>query len=131
MDQTLYHIILRTTALTLSLVLLFISGIISPLTKELSLDTGSYLASSIGIQASVTPTEINSLSAQLEEKNRELSAREIAVSLKESDAQSEMSTFILSTALFILLVLLILNYVLDYIRAKERRVISQVYEQAA
>ena len=119
MTDSLYHKFLRVCALTLCFVLLFVSGIFSPVTKELSRNTGSYVASAIGINASVLPNDVNTLSAQLMERQKELDAREIAVSLKESTAEkSDMSTFILSTILFIILVLIVLNYVLDYIRGK-------------
>lgn len=131
MEQSLYHILLRTSALTLSLVLLFVSGVFSPVTQQLSQDTGMYLASTIGIQASVPVTEINTLSAQLEQRNVELSQREVAVTLKENESSTDTTTFILSVVLFVLLVLIILNYVLDFMRGREVRKTPQTYEQVA
>ena len=122
MNTNVYHILLRTSALTLALVLLFVSGLVSPITKEISSDTGIYLATAIGMNASVLPNEYNSLNAQLEERASELASREIAVSLKEQQrTTSEISTFVLSAILFVILVLLILNYVLDYLRAREKK----------
>jgi hypothetical protein len=121
MENSLYHKFLRICALTLSLVLLFVSGIFSPITKQLSDDAGVYVATAIGINAAVMPTEVNTLSAQLLEREKELSEREIAVDLKEAQAKSsDLSTFILSVLLFILLVLIVLNYALDYIRGKQK-----------
>ncbi len=131
MEQSLYHILLRTSALTLSLVLLFVSGVFSPVTQQLSQDTGMYLASTIGIQASVPVTEINTLSAQLEQRNVELSQREVAVTLKENESSTDTTTFILSVILFVLLVLIILNYILDFMRGREVRKTPQTYEQVA
>ncbi len=123
MSDSLYHKFLRVSALSLALVLLFVSGLFSPVTHELSLNTGSYLATAIGINASVLPTDVNTLSAQLVQRQQELDAREIEVSLKESSAHSgDTSTFILSIILFIILVLIVLNYVLDFTRG--RRLLS-------
>jgi len=131
MEHSLYHILLRTSALTLALVLLFISGIFLPVTSQLSQDTGKYLASTIGMQASVPSTEINTLSAQLEQRSVELSQREVAVTLKENQSSTDTTTFILSVVLFVLLVLIILNYVLDFMRGRSIRKSPQVYEQVA
>lgn len=123
MTSTIYHKLLRITALTLALVLLFISGFVAPITKELSKSAGSYLATAIGMQASVVPTDMNTLSAELEERSRELTQREIAVSLKEEQG-SATATYVLSIILFILLVLIVLNYVLDFMRARTQAAIK-------
>ena len=106
-SDSMYHILLRTMALTLALVLLFVSGVLSPVTKRISDDTGAYLANAIGMNASILPNEINTLSAQLEQKTQELNQREIEVTLKEQVADTgDVSTFVLSVLLFVLLVLL-------------------------
>lgn len=121
MTNTLYHKLLRMCALTLAFVLLFVSGVFSPITKELTSNAGSYVATAIGMNAAVLPTETNTLSAQLQERERELTQREIAVNLKEStEGNSDMVTYILSVLLFVLLVLIVLNYLLDYLRAKQQ-----------
>jgi hypothetical protein len=126
MTNTLYHKLLRISALSLALVLLFVSGIFSPITKELSSGAGNYLATAIGINAAVLPTDVNTLSAQLAERDKELTQREIAVNLKESSAQTGgVSTYILSVLLFILLVLIVLNYLLDYLRTKQKELNEQ------
>lgn len=120
MTDSIYHKLLRVCALTLGLVLLFVSGVISPITQQLSVNTGSYLATAIGINAAVLPTQTNTLAAQLQARDSELREREIAVTLKESAQESgDASTYILSILLFILLVLIVLNYALDYVRTKE------------
>ena len=128
MEKSVYHVILRISSLTLALVLLFESGLLSPLTKDLSHQAGRHVASVIGINASVAPTELNTLTAQLTQREQELREREIAVQLKEesSSESTDMSTYILSILLFILLVLIVLNYALDYIRTKQSQ-----YEQTA
>ena len=125
MTETLYHKLLRIAALTLCLVLVFVSGIAAPITKELSRGASTYVATAIGMNAAVLPTEVNSLSAQLQAREQELNQREIAVELKESAvSQSDMATYILSILLFILLVLIVLNYVLDHLRSRQQELSS-------
>ena len=126
MKNSMYHVLLRVSALTMSLVLLFVSGIVSPVTKQLSENTGQYLANVIGVGASVAPNEYNVITARLTEQEQALKAREaalfereIAVNLNtETTSGSDRTTFLLSGILFILLVLIVLNYVLDYIRKR-------------
>lgn len=132
MKNSVYHALLRICALTLSLVLLFVSGILSPITKQLSGDAGSYMANAIGMNASVPINEINTLSAQLAARDQELSDREIAINLKEATAGTgNITTFIMSVLLFILLVLIVLNYALDFIRNKPVTVARKQHEQTA
>jgi len=122
MTDTLYHQLLRISALTLAFVLLFVSGIISPITKELSKGAGTYIATAIGMNAAVLPTDVNTLSAQLQQRDQELTQREIAVSLRESEpSKSDMATYVMSILLFILLVLIVLNYVLDFMRVHSKQ----------
>ena len=132
MQNSVYHVLLRVCALTLSLVLLFVSGVLSPVTHQIAQDTGLYLASVISMNASVPPNEVNTLSAKLEQRNVELAQREIAVSLKEKNANnSQTSTFVLSILLFALLVLIVLNYVLDYFRATPKVIVTRANEKMA
>ena len=130
MQGTMYHMLLRTSALTLALILLFDSGLLSPLTKRISQDTQQYVATAIGVGASVPPTEINTLTAEITKKNQELVQREEAVKEREiavgivddepvKQADSDISTYILSVLLFIIIVLIVLNYALDF--ARERK----------
>ncbi len=132
MRNSMYHIVLRTSALTLAVTVLFVSGVLSPVTAELSRDTSAYLATAIGMNASVLPNEINTLSAQLENRSQELAQREISVSLQEQAVGgTNTSTFVLSVLLFILLVLIILNYFLDYMRMHSQRAKIVQIKQAA
>ena len=118
-QNSVYHVLLRISALTLALVLLFVSGVLSPVTQQIAQDTSNYLANVVSASASVPQNEVNTLSAGLAKRNVELTQREIAVSLKEKNSDnSGISTFVLSILLFIILVLLILNYALDYLRSK-------------
>lgn len=125
----MYHMALRTSALALALLLLFDSGFVSPITKELSDGAQRYLANAVGATASVEPTDLSMMTAELTERQRELDARETALSEREMNIGlgttgggtdgSDISTYILSVLLFIILVLIVLNYALDF--ARQRR----------
>jgi hypothetical protein len=108
-------------------VLLFDGGFVFPVTKLLSDTTIVYLSSvGAGVFASVPPTEINSLTAQITEQQRALDAREAALKEREiatrnfnTSAETDYSTYILSTILFILTVLIVLNYAMDWARVRK------------
>ena len=123
---------LRVSALTTAIVLLFVSGIVSSGTKDLAVNTQMYLANAVGMQAQVAQNEVNTLSAELLKRDSEITEREIAVTLKESNQNTgDLTTFILSVLLFILLVLIILNYILDFLRNRKLVVVEQQYEQVS
>lgn len=122
---SLYHICLRTTAVIIALVLVFDSGLITPVTKQLSFETQRFLANGVGIHAGVAPTELNEFTAaltakeqELAERERALAEREISVDLARASTDQNPSTYILSALLFILLLLIMLNYALDFYRAR-------------
>jgi hypothetical protein len=126
MSETMYHRVLRVSLVICALVLLFESGLVSPVTKQLSQETHQYLANAVGVGASVDPTELNSLTSELTKQKLALQAREqalkereIEIGLASGQSTDETSTYVLSGVLFILLVLIILNYTLDYLRARE------------
>lgn len=129
MRVSIYHRFLRVSLLVMTAVLVFDSGILVPSTKQLSDTTYLYLAnvgSSVG--ASVAPNEINSLSAQIAEQKKELDLREAELNEREikarefgSDTQSDYSIYIISAILFIIIVLLMINYVLDFKRVRSYR----------
>jgi len=120
------------------MILLFDSGLMSPVTKEISYNTQQYLASAIGMKAQVQPTELSLLTAEmtkrehlLTQREADLAAREISVDLETGNqGTSGVSTYILSVLLFVILVLIVLNYVLDYMRLRER-VIRNTHENMA
>lgn len=127
--DSLYHKCLRIGALTLSLLLVFVSGLLNDTTAELAKLTTSQMANAIGISVGVAPTELNMMTAELTAWERTLAdreaaivEREIAVGLNTGNGQSttDWSTFILATILFILLLLIVLNYALDYMRRQPR-----------
>ena len=125
MQETLYHSVLRIGMLVVAILLVFDSGLFSPVTKQLSQNTQHYLGQAIGVYAGVESTELNTITAALTAKETELSnreqaieEREIAVGLTNGESSSVDSTFILSVLLFIILVLVITNYILDYRRGR-------------
>ncbi len=128
-QNSLYHSALRISILVSAVALLFVSGLVSDVTSQLSEDTRLYLSSVVGASASVEPTELNTYTAQLTSKERDLEAREMALLDREINvgisngviSNTSVSTYVLSGVLFILLVLILLNYTLDYLRIKEER----------
>lgn len=112
---------------------MFESGLLSESTARVAEGTHAYLANAVGMSASVQPTELNTLTAELTAKQRELDAREaalrereIAVDLNSGAVSSNTSSYVLSSILFVLLVLIILNYALDYLRSREEREVQPV-----
>jgi len=127
MKDSLYHIVLRTAALTLAFLLVFDSGLLSGVTARISQDTQMYLATAIGMNAAVESTELSEYTAELAARDRvltqreeEVAAREIEVGIVEREGSTDYSTYIISLLLFVILVLIVLNYVLDYVRAREQ-----------
>jgi hypothetical protein len=110
--------------------LVFDSGLIAPVTAELSHTTQSYLANAVGVSVAVEENELNSITAELTRREQELAQREQELEQREievgvggtSEANASganMSTYVLSAILFILLVLVSLNYAFDIARARK------------
>jgi cell shape-determining protein MreC len=125
-----YHSFLRIAMMVTAFALVFDSGILFPVTKQLSDVTISYVASvGASMNASVPENEINALSAQIAEKQRELDAREALLNEREissrsfgaSESNTDYSTYIISVILFILTVLMVLNYAMDWVRVRQLR----------
>ena len=124
-----YHSFLRVSVLVTALVLLFDGGFVIPVTKQFSDITITHVASvGSSVLASVPPNEINTLTAQIAEQQRILDAREAALREREiasrqydGASETDYSTYIISTILFILTVLLVLNYAMDWARIKSYR----------
>lgn len=125
---SMYHRILRVSALVLALVLLFVSGLISERTAQLAEHTQWYLANAVGVSVGVPENEYNTITTALTKREHELDQREEALLQREIDVgirssadstvSSLDSTLLLSGVLFILLVLIVLNYVMDFLRAR-------------
>jgi len=65
MHRSLYLSILRVSSLTVACVLTFQSGIVTPVTRQLSDTTYLYLAQSTRVVAQVEKNELNTLSEEL------------------------------------------------------------------
>ncbi len=128
-SNSLYHSLLRIATAVVAVMLVFEGGLLSPVTAQLADQTELYLANAVGVSVGVAPTELNQMTAALTAREQELNERELALSQREievgindggSIAGFDSGTFVLATILFILLVLIILNYALDYARGRER-----------
>lgn len=127
MRNSHYHRVLRVMAVVFALVLIFDSGVVSESTARLANGTQAYLATAIGVGASVQKTPLSEYTAELTSRERELDAREAALREREikvnlndgTSGQNDYSTYILASILFILLLLILLNYTLDYLRIRE------------
>ena len=127
MNGSLYLSALRVSLLTTAVVLIFDSGIVSPVTKQLSDNTLLYLAQTASVVARVEQTEINTLSEDLRKRSEELDAKEAALRTIEArtygaSTEPDYSTYILSLILFILTLLIVLNYILDWHRVRSERI---------
>ena len=125
-QDSMYHRALRVSAVVCAFVLLFESGLVSESTAYLSMNTHQYLANAVGMSAQIEPTELNSLTAELTRQKKELDERESALKDREiaiglNGRPNETSTYVLASILFVLLVLIILNYTLDFLRARQQR----------
>ena len=125
METSRYHKVLRVSLVITAIIFLFDGGFISPITKSLSDNTIQYLGSAAsGVFAQVEPNELNTLTAELTKRERDLALREAAIQEREiesrdfGDVGDDYSTYVLSIILFILTVLIVLNYILDWMRIK-------------
>ncbi len=124
-STSVYHRILRISAVVVAFVLVFESGLISETTAQLSQTTELYLANAVGMSASVEPTELNQMTAQLTAQKtlldqREAALREREINIEFGSGGTDYSTYVLASVLFILLVLILLNYTLDYFRYRDQ-----------
>lgn len=134
MSESMYHSGLRIAVVVCTLLLVFDSGLVSNATAKLSDNTTSYLANAVGVSVGVAPNEFNQITAALTAREQDLNAREMAIAQREIEVQlqggnatpTDTSTFILATILFILLVLIILNYTLDFVRQRERETVTRL-----
>lgn len=127
MKDSNYHRVLRIAAIVFAFVLIFDSGLVSDSTARLSNGTQAYLTAAIGVGAGVEATELNKITSEITTRQRELDAREVALREREIEVGlneggiigSDYSTYILASILFVLLLLILLNYTLDYLRLKQ------------
>jgi hypothetical protein len=125
---SLYHRVLRTSAVVTTLILAFESGVVVPRTAVFSLATEQYLANVVSMTASVAPNEVNTLAADLKKKSDELNAREREINARAQDTtivSTSSFTYVLIAILVGQTVLILLNYFFDYRRGKRRQIQTQ------
>lgn len=129
MDQSqLYRSLLRVGAVVTAFVLVFQSGLVDERSAQLFETSSHQLGAMVGMSASVQPTETNMFTAELTrqqnvlaEREQEIAQREIELGLDVGESAADPTiTYILAAILFIQLLLIVLNYGLDYLRARER-----------
>jgi hypothetical protein len=126
MQHTMYHKGVRSCALLLASVLVFQSGLLSSTTRELSRNATLLIGNTVGVFASVPQNEINTLSSELQKRGEELDRREREIDARvRGNTSDQMTTLVLSAILFLLLVLIVINYILDFLRTR-RLTMSQV-----
>jgi hypothetical protein len=128
MQASLYHRTLRVSAVVVAFMLVFDSGMISPVTRQFSSAAYYYVADAItGVTASIPATDTNTRSAELNAWQQSLQEREAAIQARTVPARdfggtsSNYSVYILSAILFILTVLIVLNYIMDFVRSRKTR----------
>lgn len=132
MDQSLlYRSLLRVSVVVTAIVLLFQSGLVDDRTTVVFLDATENLQAMVGLSMSVAPTEITLFTAELTKRQQLLNAREETIASRENELgltggstqnNTETTTYILAAILLIQLILLILSYLLDYVRSRENQV---------
>ncbi len=131
LEKTLYHSFLRVAICVFAFLLVFDSGVLIKQTASLSDFTQNHLANVVGVTVGVAPNDVNQLTSRITELETELARKErlIAVNVRDNAAGGiDKSTYFLSAILFILLVLIVLNYALDYLRTR-KNVPPQIYEE--
>jgi hypothetical protein len=132
MDQSiLYRSLLRVSLVVTAVVLTFQAGLIDERTSALFSETTDHLSATVGMSVSVAPTEFNEITAELTrqqnllaEREEQITEREIDLGLNSGDATADQTTtYILASVLFVQLLLILLNYGLDYLRVREQRYI--------
>ncbi|MBY0310046.1 hypothetical protein K2Q16_02805 [Patescibacteria group bacterium] len=124
LEHSAYHKILRVSCVVMATVLIFESGLFTSATARLADQTGLYLANAVGVYVGVSENGVNTLTTRIAELEQEVGKkdamlRDLDVGLLGSAGTSPTSTFVLAGILFIMLVLIVLNYALDFVRSRE------------
>lgn len=130
MDQSiLYRSVLRVSLVVMAVILVFQAGLVDDRTTVLFSETITQLSASVGMSVSVAPTEYNEITAELTKQQNLLAQREQQIAQREinlglnagESTASQTTTYVLASILFVQLLLIILNYGLDYLRAREQK----------
>lgn len=130
MDRSIvYRSLLRVSLVITAVILVFQAGVIDERTATLFSQTTAHLSASVGMSVSVAPNEFNQITAELTKQQQLLAQREDQITQREIDlglntgepTTNQTTTYVLASILFVQLVLIVLNYGLDYLRARERK----------
>jgi hypothetical protein len=126
LENSMYHKCLRVTTVIVAFVLMFVSGVVTETSARLSLSTQSYLANAVGVFVGVPENDVNRLTTRIAELEAQVVARDeairerdLAIGLQNGAGSTDTATYVLSGILFILLVLIVLNYALDFVRYRQ------------
>ena len=89
--------------------------------KNLAIRATENIAGIIGVAGTVAPNEYNQLATQFEQKDKDLAQRELAISTREQalfSGNDRITLYVLFGMTGFLLILLLLNFYLDWKRGK-------------
>ena len=127
MKASNYHRLLRISLLVSAIALVFESGLINQSTSYIAKGTHVYLANVINSPSQTVETKNNLYAIESSNEDKQSAALQEAAKEREVGPQASTeiiynnrATYTLSIVVFMLLVLIILNYALDYIRSRRR-----------
>jgi len=122
---SIYHAVLRVSIVVTAVLLLFVSGFLHHTTALIAQDVSRQVATAVGMSLGVTPNELNQITAALTTREQQLQQRELLIREREIElglstgaSSTNTSTYILSAILFILLLMIVFNYILDFSRTQ-------------
>ena len=124
---SIYHSVLRISVLVFAILLVFDSGLVSPQSNVLSISTQQYLANTISSQVGTVSVKNDEHIAIITKTDEMVSGKGnfTTISLSEDIPQvMNKSTLILSSIVFTLLLLILINYVVDCIRTRKMIVLK-------
>lgn len=129
LEHSPYHKTLRVLSVVMVCVLMFQSGLYSKTTAQLSVVTGNYLTAAVGVSVGVPENDVNVLTKKIAEletqvgaKDAQLRERELSLGLNSQENTGTRVTLILAGIQLVLLILIVVNYALDYLRGRRRYV---------
>ena len=124
---SIYHSVLRISVLFFAILLVFDSGLVSSQSNVLSISTQQYLANTISSQVGTVSVKNDEHIAIITKTDEMVSGKGnfTTISLSEDIPQvMNKSTLILSSIVFTLLLLILINYVVDCIRTRKMIVLK-------
>ncbi|HAM88803.1 MAG: hypothetical protein US93_C0002G0049 [Candidatus Falkowbacteria bacterium GW2011_GWD2_38_42] len=119
---------LRVYFLLAIIIVFFASAGINPV--DVGIFYGSKVGSAVGMSSSVAENPFNKLALDLKNKENSLSQKEQALNAREAELNSRSGLnqtvllWVVIVGIFILFILIIINFILDYRRRKNEKNIS-------